>query len=239
MELVLILVGVAVVFISALLVFFLSLRMMKESSYEEIAAEKTRRQEEIERELGIVRTRDIKKELNKKKKEKKAKPTRELEQPEESDEQDSGLDIIETSAQRKGKKSQKIASSVETTQHVEKAAEKADSKKKGKASQPNSGGGVKNAKAARTAGKSDLDGFGTFEPEAPFTVAESRNRKKKQTVQTENGVSSGSNAKQTDFSKSVPATPGDQATPKFSVDVSTGKQNSPTFSNTGRSTTWF
>lgn len=238
MELVLILVGVAVVFISALLVFVLSLRMMKESSYEEIAAENARRQEEIERELGIVRTKDIKKELNKKKKEKKAKTTRELDQPEESDEQDSGLDIIETSAQRKGKKSQKIASSVETTQLVEKSAEKADSRKKGKASQPSSGGGVKNAKA-RTAGKSDLDDFGTFEPEAPFTVAESRNKKKKQTVQTENGVSSGSSAKQNAFSKSVPATPGDQTTPKVSVDVSTGKQNTPKFPNTGRPTTWF
>lgn len=235
MELVLILVGVAVVFIAALLVFFVSLRMMQESSYDEIAAEKTRRQEEIERELGIVRTtKDIKKELNKKKKEKKVKSARELEKTEESDEQDSGLDIIETSAQRKGKKSQKIASNAENTQLVENPVEKADSKKKGKASQSNTGGGVKNAKA-RASGKSNLDDFGTSEPEVPFIMAEGKNKKKKQTVlQAEGlGVSSVSSAKETAVSKAVSATPRDQAKPKISDDVSTGKQNTPKLSNSG------
>lgn len=224
--------GVAVVLISAVLVFFVSLKMMKESSYEEAAAEKARRQEAFEKEMGIFRTRDVKKE-SKKKKEKKVKAMKELEQIEKLDEQDAGLDI---SKHEKGKKSQTTISKIENSElgekALEKALEKADVKKSRKTAQPRSVSRENNGKA-KIFGKCDLDDLRFSEPETRFIAAEHGN-KKKPILQSETFISSVPAVKQA-MNQSVTAKPASttvkaQANAKTSTNDPSLKQNTIEFS---------
>lgn len=234
MEFVVLLTGVAVVFISAVLVFFVSLKMTKESSYEEAAAEKARRQEAFEREFGIVRTRDVKKE-SKKKKAKKVKSVKELEQIEKLDEQDAGF--IDTSKHEKGKKSQTMVLKIENSELCEKASEKADAKKPRKTAQPRSVSRENNVKA-KISGKYDLDNFGFAEPETLFTGAEHKN-KKKPILQSESFVSSVPPVKQAmnqsvaAIAKPASTTIEAQANAKNSADVPSIKRNTLEFSGPG------
>lgn len=236
MELVLFLTGVAVVLISAVLVFFVSLKMMKESSYEEAAAEKARRQEAFERELGIVRTRDVKKEP-KKKKEKKVKSAKELEQVEKLDEQDAGLDI---SKHEKGKRSQTTISRIENSElgekALEKALEKADVKKSRRTVQPRSVSRENNIGKAKIFGKCDLDNLRFSEPETQFIAAEHKN-KKKPILRSETLVSCVPAVKQV-MNQSITAKPASttieaQANAKTSANVPSLKQNTLEFSEPG------
>lgn len=200
MELIVLVIGVAVVLISAILVFFVSFRVVKERSFEEVAAEKSRRERAIEEELGI-RGKDAAKKDKKKKKEKKGReapaPTEETEvtagSSDDSDELvTSRPDAVESKKLLKGKKQKSVDS--------DKVPEKTDSKKSGKTSQ--SAGNkakpgdvakentVQSSKGQPAKAKKEQDDVQKWpEVDVPFIVAESKHKKKKQAASAEASAS--------------------------------------------------
>lgn len=216
------LIGVAVVLISAILVFFVSFKVMKESSYEEVAAEKSRRERAIEEDLGIS-GKDAKKD-KKKKKEKKGKevvkPTDETEvtagSSDDSEERElSKPNVVESKKLVKGKKQKSLDAGNESVQSTGKTPEKTDSKKPGKTSQSAgnavsgekkvakpSGGAKENtaqgSKAQSAKARKEQDDFQSLpEADTPFIVAESKHKKKKQAATAEASASSKTVARET------------------------------------------